>query len=154
MTRLISSRWTLLYKLLVPFILVSICIVLLVSLAADPSPSIDAFVVTTLTAAAAAFFCLWGVRLKRVEVDDHNLYVSNWIREILIPLSEIDSVEALYGGWRVMLVLKTKSRFGRRIFFLAKWQPFTYSPSGRVIEELRRIVELTKQDTTKIEDNR
>lgn len=140
MKRVISSAWTITYKAFIPIVLGAISVFLVVNLFIQSLPrTLDGYMVLLLTMAAALFFTFWGARLKWVALDDGNLYVSNWITEITIPASAIQSVEGLYGGWRVMIRLKTESRFGRKIFFLAHLQPFVFSPSRPVVEELRRM---------------
>jgi len=139
MKRTISSAWTIPYKFLIPIVLATISLLLILDLFADPSPNLDGFVVITFTTAATVFFSWWGLKLKRVSLDGQNLYVSNWIREISIPLSEIDFVESLYGGWRIRLRLRSRSDFGRTIVFLATWKPFFFSRAHPIVEELRRL---------------
>ena len=138
--RVISSSWTMPFKVLVPLALVALSIVLVLGLFAYPSqPPSDAVVGTLLTLGATAFFCWWGAKLKRVGLDDKNLYVSNWIKEISIPLREIESVGHFQGGWPVLVRLKTRSEFGCTIFFLATWKPILFS-THPIVEELRQLV--------------
>jgi hypothetical protein len=149
MKRMISSAWTLPYKIMIPIMLGAISIILMVSLVSSSSPlPRNAYIVVAWSVAGTLFFSWWGLGLKRVSVDDRNLYVSNWIREISIPLSGIDSVDSLYGGWRVMVRLKAKYKFGWRIVFLAKWQPFVFSPSRSVVDELRLLVKSADENLT------
>jgi hypothetical protein len=141
MRRVISSGWTFVFKLLVPLGLISLSIFLVVGLFAySPQPPNDALIGTLLTVAATGFFCWWGVKLKRVTVDDQNLYVSNLIKEISIPFSEIGALDAGHGGWPVRLRMKRKSEFGRNIFFLATWQPLLFSTPHPILEELSQLM--------------
>jgi hypothetical protein len=141
MRRVISSGWTIVFKLVVPLVLMSLSIFLVVGLFAySPRPPTDALIGTLLTVAATAFFCWWGTRLKRVSVDDQNLYASNLIKETSIPLLEIDALDAGHGGWPVRVRLKAKSELGRTIFFLATWQPFLFSKTHPILEELRQLM--------------
>ena len=145
----ISSAWTLPYKVMIPMMLGAISIILIVNLFSSPLPlPLNGYIVAAWSVAGTLFFSWWGLGLKRVSADDRNLYVSNWIREVSIPLSEIDSVDGLYGGWRVMVRLKAKSKFGWKIIFLAKWQPFIFSPSRPVVDELRLLVKSADQNLT------
>ena len=140
MRRVISSGWTMLFKVVVPLTLAAISIVLVLGLFAYSSkPPGDAVVGTLLTLGATVFFCWWGARLKRVSVDDRNLYVSNWIKEVSIPLCEIDSVDDLQGGCRVIVRLKVRSEFGRTILFWATWKPILFR-THPIVEELRQLI--------------
>jgi len=144
MRRVISSAWTLPFKGFVPLVCVLISILLVFSLFAYSSgPPGDALIGVLLVIGATVFFCWWGMKLKRVSVDDRKLYVSNLIKEISIPLSEIDSVSDLQGGWPVIVHLRAKSEFGHTIFFLATWRPVLFSSSSHpIVEELRRLARL------------
>jgi hypothetical protein len=140
MRRVISSSYTIVFKLLVPLMLVSLSILLVFSLFAyTPNLPSNALIGTLLLVVATTFFCWWGARLKRVSVDDENLYASNWIKEISIPISEIVAVDALPGGGLVTIRLKARSEFGRNILFLAKWQPLLFS-SHPILDELRQLI--------------
>jgi hypothetical protein len=141
MRRVISSGWTFVFKLLVPLTLVSLSIFLVLGLFAySPQPPTDALIGTLLTVVATAFFCWWGARLKWVSLDVRNLYASNWIKEISIPLSEIDAVDASQGGWPVSVRLKARSEFGCTIFFLATWRPSLFSRTHPILDELRQLM--------------
>ena len=61
--------------------------------------------------------------LKRVEVDDDALYVSNYTTELRIPLSEVFAVYASGGSkglTRVNIALRNPSAFGQNIEFLPR----------------------------------
>jgi len=141
MRQVISSRWTLVFKSLVPLMLTALSIFLVLSLFAFPvGPPSDALVGTLIAVAATVFFSWWGARLKRISVDHHNFYVADLIKEISIPLADIAGVNALQGGWPVIVRLKEKSEFGRTILFLAKWQPFLLGSPHPILEELRHLI--------------
>lgn len=141
MRRVISSGWTALFKAVVPLVFMALSIFLVLILCVySPKLDTDWLMVVFLMVGATVFFCWWGVKLKRVSVDDRNLYVSNLVKEILIPLSEVDAVEDYQGGWPVIIRLKAESEFGRTIFFLATWNPFQFSRHHPVVEELRQMI--------------
>ena len=80
--------------------------------------------------------------LKNVSYDDQFLYVSNYLKEIRIPLSEADEIKATGGtGWwrwlpkRVIVQLRTPSAFGRRVIFI----PGYYD--SEVVRDLRAAVD-------------
>jgi hypothetical protein len=65
---------------------------------------------------------LFGWRLKRVHATPTALYVSNYLREICIPLSEIADVYHPPYSRRAMVVVEFRRRtaFGDRIRFLSR----------------------------------
>ncbi len=70
----------------------------------------------------------WGIRLKRVDIDDRWLYVSNYFREIRIPLGEIEEVsENRWVNIRpVTISFLRDTDFGSRVIFMprARWWLF------------------------------
>jgi hypothetical protein len=69
---------------------------------------------------------LFGIRclrfhfpLKAVAIDETELYISNYLREISVPLSDVEQVAE--GGWfrrgTVTIHLRPQTVFGRRILF-------------------------------------
>ena len=141
MRQVISSGWTLIFKLLVPPMLVTLSVFLLRSLFYFPArPRSYALIGTLMVVVATVFFCWWGARLKRVSIDQHNFYVASLVKEISIPLTDIYSIDALQGGWPVIVRLKEKSEIGRTILFLAEWRPFLFGSPHPILEQLRRLI--------------
>jgi hypothetical protein len=141
MTRVISSTWTIPFKVVVPFLLVATSVFLILSLFVYSSqPSKDALIVVLLTVASTVFFCWWGTKLKRVSFDDGTVYVSNLTKQICIPFVEIESVDDFQGGVPVLLRLKQKSEFGQTIFFMARLELFPFYKTHPIVEELRQMV--------------
>jgi hypothetical protein len=90
---------------------------------------------------ASTIFIYWScVRLKAVSVDDDFLYVSNYLKEISIPLSEINDVTEIV--WLnihpVTIHLKSESAFGDKIIFMLK-SKFTFFSSHPVVAELKDL---------------
>lgn len=137
----ISSGWTLVFKLLVPLFSVGISLYLLLVILYYPTEShVDGLMVTLMAIGATVFFCWIGARLKRVSIDDKNLYVAGFFKEITIPLRAINSVTDVHGGSPVIVRLTEESDFGRTILFVAKWQlvlPWEHHP---ILDELSRLI--------------
>jgi len=82
-----------------------------------------------------------GFSLKRVRMDAEALYVSNYLREIRIPLSDVQHVSEILGRrhWnRVTITLRCDTPFGRKIDFLP-----ASSRAGRrdaVVGELNALI--------------
>jgi hypothetical protein len=87
-------------------------------------------------------FIYWGgVRLKKVSVDDNFLYVSNYLKEISIPLSEIyDVTENVWLSVHpVTIHLNSPSEFGDKIVFMPPQRYFTFFSSHPVVNELKEL---------------
>jgi len=91
---------------------------------------------------AGSAFILWGsARLKEVSVDDDYLYVSNYLKEIAIPLSDIFDVKE--NRWinyhPVTIYLKSPSEFGDKIVFMPTVRFFGGWSSHPVVAELKDL---------------
>jgi hypothetical protein len=99
---------------------------------------------TMLFALVVGSLLLWWVcaRLKRVRLRGETLLVSNYIREIEVPLSEVTGVkQPLY--WTsnlrpVTVEFASETRFGRSIVFMPpiSFNLFVESPVARRLREL------------------
>jgi len=83
-----------------------------------------------------AIWMSWG--LKKVSVDDRNLYVSNYRTEITIPISEIEDVREflLSEPRRVTIYLRNPTVFGSKIVFLATYRAFAFLSPHPIVDEL------------------
>jgi len=91
---------------------------------------------------AGSAFIYWScIRLKEVSVDDHFLYVSNYLKEIIIPLSEIyDVTENVWVNIHpVTIRLKSPSEFGDKIVFMPTVRFFAMFSSHPVVSELKEL---------------
>ena len=81
--------------------------------------------------------------LKRVELDESSLYISNFQKEIVVPLTEL--VEVKENRWintrPITIRFRSPTEFGESIFFMPKMEwvgPFSPHP---VIQELQSAVD-------------
>ena len=91
--------------------------------------------------AGAAYICWSCFRLKEVSVDDNYLYVSNYFKEIAIPLTEIyDVTENVWLQMHpVTIHLRSPSEFGNKIVFMPKARMFAFFSSHPVVNELKAL---------------
>jgi hypothetical protein len=85
-------------------------------------------------------FIIWiAVRIKRVQIDGANLYVSTGLREIAVPITEIGSVKELrwIKGHPITIGFKKATACGTSIMFLPKLRLGFWSKHP-VVEELQR----------------
>ena len=110
----------------------------------DGSPPPDSFklLFLTLWIGGSIFSYLTCAALKQVSIDERFLYVSNYIKEISIPLDEI--VEVTENRWLnihpVTAHLKRSTVFGNKITFMPTMRFFNWS-SHPVVNELKSIAE-------------
>jgi hypothetical protein len=84
-----------------------------------------------MTLATSAFVYWFGVRLKRVEFDGESLFISNYLKEIVVPIQDVESVsERGLDTWTlVTLTFGSTTEFGRRVVFrptqrwVNRWAP-------------------------------
>ena len=87
-------------------------------------------------------FIYWlCIRLKEVSVDDDFLYVSNYRKEIAIPLSEIyDVTENVWVNIHpVTIHLRSPSEFGDKIVFMPTTRFFAFFSPHPVVNELKEL---------------
>lgn len=89
----------------------------------------------------SAFIYWTSIRLKEVSVDDNFLYVSNYLKEVAIPLSDIyDVTENVWINIHpVTIHLKSPSEFGDKIIFMPKTRVFAFFSSHPVVKELKLL---------------
>jgi len=95
-----------------------------------------------LTVLGTAFIWWSCIRLKRVRMDDRMMYVSNYSREIAVPLVSVAEVKE--NRWLnihpVTIEFHHETEFGSRIVFMPKVRWFGLWSSHPVVEEIRTAV--------------
>ena len=144
MRRRLSSLQTILVKVIFPGLWIPIWgfVTLMAFLGGseDADPVAKWFALCALVVVSA--FIYWsGIRLKVVSVDDNFLYVSNYLKEISIPLSEIyDVTENVWiNSHPVTIHLSSPSEFGDKIVFMPKTRFFALFSSHPVVKELKML---------------
>jgi len=140
MRRVISSGWTVVFKVPVPLFSVGLSVFLLLGLFHDPPQPLDNALGTFMMIVVTSFSCWFGARLKQVSIDEHNLYIAGFFKEISIPIPAIDTVSGFHNGSPVILRLKKKSEFGHTIFFLAKWRLVLPWETHPIFGQLRQLI--------------
>jgi hypothetical protein len=135
--RKISSEWTAFYSFVFPatWIIFFLCVALSLGWPRG-------WIVTPIMIFGLLITYVLGGRLRVVHVDDRFLYVSNYRRQVQIPLSDVSKIteNVLINVHPVTLHLSTPSSFGTRIRFMPKtWQVFFFG-SHPVVAELTELV--------------
>lgn len=105
--------------------------------------------------AGAVTWCCFAVYipLKVVSLDGPNLWVSNFRKEIAVPLSEVKQVAEVeqFRFKLIVLDLKRPTEFGRRIKFMPGAQLRLWKEHS-VVGELRRLIESQGTPTSSDDD--
>jgi hypothetical protein len=86
----------------------------------------------------------WG--LKRVRLRDDNLLVSNYLREVSIPLTDVASVRqrVFPHAGSITIEFRSETPFGRRVTFIPSGRlPRWYGDESVILQELRALVART-----------
>jgi expansin (peptidoglycan-binding protein) len=79
--------------------------------------------------------------LKRIKVDSRHLYISNYLREITVPLTQIENVTE--NSWinihPVTIHFRGDTEFGQRVTFMPKVRYFGGWRSHPVVDELNLL---------------
>jgi hypothetical protein len=104
---------------------------------APPEVIKDLFAIIWVT--GTAFFLWLGIQLKRVRIDAQNLYVSQWFREITVPIREISNVTE--NRWinlhPVTIHFKKVTACGRSVMFMPTIRLALWS-AHPIVAELQR----------------
>ena len=143
MRRRLSSYQTILFKFVLPALWIPLFGVAPLSMfiRSDAGPlSPPPWIFLFFWIAGSAFLVWDAARLKFVSVDDDFLYVSNYLREIAIPLTDIyDVTENVWINTHpVTIHLKSPSEFGDKIVFMPKTR-FSLFSSHPVVKELKQL---------------
>ncbi len=147
MKRELSSKQTFLLKIILPIFFTviftaAILVIIFSSKNDEILPIIIVFPLIGLFGILAMYFTV--MRYKKVSVDDRFLYVSNYCKEIKVPLSNIaDVTEIKWIRTRPITIhLKRDSEFGRKIVFTPKMNGFRIFADNPLIAELKASAKL------------
>jgi hypothetical protein len=112
---------------------------------APPSPAMK-WMFLAATVAGAAFIYWACIRLKLVRMDDQQLYVSNLLTDIQVPLSQVDTVTE--NRWLnihpVTIHLRRETEFGSKIVFMPKVRWFAFWSEHPVVDEILEAVRVAR----------
>jgi hypothetical protein len=102
------------------------------------------FAVAWIIGAALLWWCCVG--LKKVLVDEEVLYISNYYREISVPLRNIRTVtQSLWiSPHPVIITFHTATELGKRIKFMPEHK-FAFWRDDSIVDELRQLAGIVDQ---------
>ncbi|MEL6720591.1 MAG: hypothetical protein AAFP82_17935 [Bacteroidota bacterium] len=127
MTRL-SSNWTLFYKFFLPtfwIVLLGACIIatwaMKITLFPGVSPFIFGSILTAIYILVVLLLYIFTMRLKRVEIDENYVYITNYFKNYRYPHQDIDFIENPDRPFFSVstLQLKAAGSLGSKIKYLA-----------------------------------
>jgi len=96
-----------------------------------------------ITIFGAVFIWWTSMRLKRVRMDDQALYISNYVKEIVVPLSNVAEVGE--NRWinihPVTVRFHSQTEFGSEITFMPKVRLFAFWSSHPVVAQIRKAAD-------------
>ena len=142
MKRQISSKTTILLKIILPIIftfqLTAMLFLMFFSFGRNEYLALKFFFPVMIVVGLFALFRT-TMKYKKVALDDEFLYVSNYLKEIKIPLSHVGDVTEF--KWirnrPITIHLRTESEFGRKITFTPKSNGFRIFADNPMIAELK-----------------
>lgn len=106
-----------------------------------PDPALR-WVLLFATVAGSAFIWWACIRLKRIRMDDKALYISNYSKEIVVPLANV--AEVTENRWLnihpVTIAFHSDTEFGARVVFMPKARWFAFWSSHAVVDEIQAAV--------------
>lgn len=159
MARRISTKWTFFFKYIFPVTILTIFTIQTGLMYCCPdqvrlrghSDILEVRQGFALALLFAAGFLYWPcMRLKRVRIAGHELLVSNYLKEIHVPLSQVEKIsgsDSWLGSGHLKIHFSQPTEFGRSIVFMPteRWFPcyFTEHP---VVAELEELVQTARKE--------
>src|ERR1044072_6019812 len=95
--------------------------------------------------AATAWIVWCSLPLKKVSIDDQNLYVSNYFHEMTVPFSLIGDVTE--NKWLnhhpITIHFKLPTEYGNQIVFIPPVRLLRYIGSDPIVAELKQLAKIT-----------
>ncbi|MBZ5525588.1 MAG: hypothetical protein LAP21_25475 [Acidobacteriia bacterium] len=143
--RTISSSQTFFAKIIFPTFWIggfATATVILFLAKPDPDTAFMKWIFLPGTMAGALMFWWIYMRLKRVRMDDKALYVSNYITEITVPLSNVAEVSGSrwMNNQQVSIRFHSETEFGSQIVFMPRLRFFSLWSLHPMVGEIRDAV--------------
>jgi hypothetical protein len=156
MKRQLSSKGTFFAKVVMPcaaiVILSGVILGIFFGMSGEKSlPLSLRFMFLALPVVAATILYWTVMKYMAVSIADNFLYVSNYMKEISIPLSNVEDVTEIVWlrGHPVTIHLKTGSEFGKKITFMPQTRGFNFFSSHPVVAELKELARINNGELIK-----
>jgi hypothetical protein len=109
-----------------------------------PPPELK-FIFLLLSIGGSGFILWTNASLKRVRVNERQLFISNYFREVCIPFSVVSDVRqnCWLRGRPITIYFRDATEFGDRATFIPKWRvPIRFWRADPVVDELKQLAGL------------
>jgi len=155
--RRLSSSLTFFWKVVLPLVWFSSIIaigasVFFVTPGKPPDPELELLKLTFLAISlpGVPIYLWFAAGLKRVQREDTDLLVSNYWRELRVPVAEIKQVYQSWGvmSWRVVIEMRAPTELGEAFVFVPRFRErIGRAPRGGrhpVVEEIRAMCDAAR----------
>jgi len=153
----LSSKQTLFIKFVIPVLVIALLIFVVargMTVGQGSHWSIGALLFSAMgwlfliSLGIAGYLVWWSLaRLKRVCMDDQFLYVSDYFKEIKVPLLEVEDIREIPWSKYHPITIKFQwgTEFGPDVVFVPKMSWFPYRASHPVVDEIWEAVKQAKR---------
>jgi hypothetical protein len=142
----LSSLQTFYMKFVFPIVWIGLftsgTVTLLAASNFDPDAAFLKWLFPAVTVVGTVFLWWACMRLKRVRMDNHVLYISNYVSEIVVPLRDV--AEVTENRWvnihPVTIRFRRETDFGSQIVFMPTQRWFAFWSSHPVVDKIRDAV--------------
>ena len=115
-----------------------------------PPPEIMRWVFLSVLLSGIISIYRWCLPLVQVVMTDRELRISNYRREIVVPLSDVDKVteNRWIGNYPVTVRFVRRTDFGHSVVFMPEARSFAFFSSHPIVVELRIAIEAAKRGPT------
>lgn len=123
MKKYLSVPATYFFKIVFPILWIATVVGLYLAISFSKSRNeIQPFGYWAITTVITLLILRWSFNLKRVQIDENNLYVSNFRQELIIPLKQVEEVKQnlLQRGNMdtITITLKNECEWGKKFTFI------------------------------------
>lgn len=146
MKRTISSSLTVLYRFLFPLVWIGGFGLATIGLFSRGDPKKWGFLAALVV--GALFLSRFCLPLKRVTIEGSDLLISNFLRTIRVPLSQVCGVRenALINIHPVYIRFQEPTEFGSRIVFMPEVRMFSLFGSHPIVAELMTLARQARSE--------
>jgi hypothetical protein len=154
--RVLSSAATYLYKVFFPAVWIGVftLVTLLMFIAPRASEGDDLretrWFFLAITLVGSSFFSGFFMRLKKVALSGDSLVITNFRRQIVVPLRDVERVSGSIpiSPELMWLHFRHPTDFGTKIVFMPPWRFFGGYTRHPLVRELNTLIEQASRDFT------
>ncbi len=149
MKKTISSKHTVITKFLIPILWIGGFGLKTITSFYYEGLAINGIKFLIITIIGALFLSISkSFSVKQVKIDENNLYISNFIKEIKVNKKNITNITERKFTYqkRVWIHFKQPTEFGRKIIFVPKQRWYLFHSSHPIVSELKKYANLRRNN--------